>query len=635
MAKPSKKISQTPFSTDWLLGLLLFLAVVVAYSPVWWAGYIWDDDAVITSNPVIVGPLGLKEIWTTSAADICPLTLSTFWLEHKLWGLDPLPYHLVNVFMHGACALVLWRLLRDLLVPGAWLGAAFWALHPVQVESVAWVTEMKNTESALFFLLAILYFVKSLRNTANGLYALTLLFAALAIASKSSTVILPVVLCLCAWWVEGRWDWRNIAKVAPILLMSITAGIVTMWTQQLGGASDPLWSRSWPERLAGAGDAIWFYLGKLVWPYPLLTLYPHWQINAANRLSYLPLLAVVILLFVLWRWCESWSRPWYFAFAYFVVALAPVLGLLENYIFRYSVVFDHLQYLASMGPLALAAAGLVRFVNRVVPGKSAVHSALAAAVLVVFGLLSWCQAWVYENKVTLWTHTLAGNPYCDVAYNNLGILCDQNGQEDQAIEDYRKALTINPNYPEAHFNLGLILNRRGQAEEAMGEYQRAVDIYPDYLDAQNNLAILLLQKGHMDEAIAHYRQVLEIIPDDVEAHANLGVVFAEKGQDAEASVEFQKALRLAPNHAAANGNFGNFLLKHGQIDQAIVYLQKSLEINPNVAEVHNNLGYALMQKNQLDEAIAQFQTSLSLHPGYTNAQINLAQALAAQKSGHK
>ena len=183
--------------------------------PVWWAGYIWDDDVVVVTNPVIVGPLGLKEIWTTGAADICPLTLTTFWLEHKLWGLDPLPYHLVNVFMHGACALVLWRVLRALLIPGAWLGAALWALHPLQVESVAWITEMKNTQSGLFFLLAIFYFVKTLRDSAkgNGPYALTLLFSALAMASKSSTVILPIVLCLCAWWVEGRWHWRHIAKV--------------------------------------------------------------------------------------------------------------------------------------------------------------------------------------------------------------------------------------------------------------------------------------------------------------------------------------------------------------------------------------------------------------------------------------
>src|ERR1700678_3949151 len=186
-----------------LLGGLLVIATLIAYQKVWHAGFIWDDDRHLTTNPCIVGPLGLKEIWTTSAARICPLVLTTFWVEHALWGLEPLPYHLVNVLLHGACAVVLWRVLRSLQVPGAWLGAALWTLHPVQVESVAWITEMKNTESGLFFLLSIFFFVKWLRargvdeRTGGGWnYALTLLFAALAMASKSSTVILPVVLCL-------------------------------------------------------------------------------------------------------------------------------------------------------------------------------------------------------------------------------------------------------------------------------------------------------------------------------------------------------------------------------------------------------------------------------------------------------
>ena len=281
--------------------------------------------------------------------------------------------------MHGACAVLLWRVLRSLQVPGAWLGAALWALHPVQVESVAWITEMKNTESGLFFLLSILFFVRWLRardldgRTGGGWnYALTLLFAALAMASKSSTVILPVVLCLCAWWVEGRWHWRNLARVAPIFLMSIAASALSMWTQglQLATVTDPQWVRSWPERLATAGDAVWFYLGKLLWPHPLITIYPRWQIDAGQWFSYLPLLAVIIVLFILWLKRESWSRPWFFVFAYFLAALLPVLGLVDNSIFRYSLVFDHFQYLASMGPLALAGAGMVRLADFVIPEET-------------------------------------------------------------------------------------------------------------------------------------------------------------------------------------------------------------------------------------------------------------------------
>ncbi|MBV8278301.1 MAG: hypothetical protein JO170_23995 [Verrucomicrobia bacterium] len=380
IATTSRAVQSAPTSVrrDWLWGLILMLAVILAYTPLWKAGFVWDDETILTANPCIVGPLGLREIWTTRAADICPLTLTTFWAEHALWGLEPLPYHLVNVLLHGACAILLWRVLRSLRVQGAWLGAALWALHPVMVESVAWITEMKNTESGLFFLLSILFFVRWLRakdldgRTGGGWnYALTLLFAALAMASKSSTVILPVVLCLCVWWMEGQWHWRYLAKVVPILLMAIAASALSIWTQslQLATVTDPQWVRTWPERLATAGDSVWFYLGKLLWPNPLIIMYPRWHVDAGRWVSYLPLLAVTVSLSILWLKSERWSRGCFFAFAYFMAALLPVLGLIDNLIFRYSSVFDHLQYLGSIGPLALAGTGLARCSDFFIPKK--------------------------------------------------------------------------------------------------------------------------------------------------------------------------------------------------------------------------------------------------------------------------
>jgi protein O-mannosyl-transferase len=291
-ASVGAKRSPSWFHRDWLWGLLVILFVFLAYMPVWKAGFVWDDTTILTANPCIVGPLGLKEIWTTSAADICPLTLTTFWAEHALWGLNPLPYHLANVLMQGLSAVLLWRVLRSLRVHGAWLGAAIWAIHPVAVESVAWITEMKNTESGLFFLLSILFFVRWFRakelngQTAGGWnYTLSLLFAALALAAKSSTVILPVALCLCTWWIEGRLSWRNLVRTVTIFLMAIAASALSIWTQglQLVSAADSQWvRRTWPERLAGAGDAVWFYLGKLLLPHPLITIYPRWQIDAGQ-----------------------------------------------------------------------------------------------------------------------------------------------------------------------------------------------------------------------------------------------------------------------------------------------------------------------------------------------------------------
>jgi tetratricopeptide (TPR) repeat protein len=609
------RVQGPPFWGDWIWGLILVLCILLTYTPVWHAGFIWDDDAHLTANPCIVGPLGLKEIWTTSAANICPLTLTTFWVEHALWGLAPLPYHLANVLMHGACAVLLWRVLRSLRVQGAWLGAALWALHPVAVESVAWITEMKNTESGLFFLLSILFFVRWLRakdldrRAGDGWnYALTLLFAALAMASKSSTVILPVVLCLCAWWTEGRWHWRNLARVAPLFLMSMAASALSIWTQGLALATitDSRLVRTWPERLATAGDAVWFYLGKLLWPHPLITIYPRWQSDATQWISYLPLLAVIVILAIFWLKRESGvagSRACFFAFAYFLAALLPVLGLIDNPIFRFSPVFDHLQYLGSIGPLALAGAGLARFSDFIIPKKPWLQSTLCAGLLLVLGMASWQRTWAYESQETLWTDTLAKNPNSFMGHCNLGVVLFEKGQVDEAVAQYQKALEINPNYLAAHYNLGNALFRKGQQDEAIAEYQKALEINPNDAEAHINLGNALFQKEELDEAVGQFQKALEINPNDAEAHYDLG----------------------------------NALFQKGQLEEAVAQFQKALEIDPNSFATHYNLGVALFQKGRLDEAIMQFQEVLRLKPDFSPAQDTLAkvQALVRQREGNE
>jgi tetratricopeptide (TPR) repeat protein len=548
------------FRHDWFSGLILILFVILTYTPVWQAGFVWDDDRVLTVNHCTVGPLGLKEIWTTSAADICPLTLTTFWVEHALWGLGPLPYHLVNVLLHGASAVLLWRVLRGLRVQGAWLGAALWALHPVAVESVAWITEMKNTESSLFFLLSILFFVRWLRakeldrRTGVGWnYALTLLFAALAMASKSSTVILPVVLCLCAWWMERRWYWRNLARVAPIFLMSIAASALSIWTQglQLATVTDPQWVRTWPERLATAGDALWFYLGKLLWPHPLITIYPRWRIDATQWVSYLPLLAVIVILSIFWLKRELWSRAWFFAFAYFMAALLPALGLIDNYIFRFSLVFDHFQYLASIGPLALVGTGLARYSDLIIPKKPLLQLTLCAGLLLILGMASWQRAGVYESQETLWTDTLAKNPNSWLSHNNLGLAFLRKEQRDEAFMHFQKSLEINPNYVEARSNLGLTLFQKGQLDEAVAQYQKALEIDPNSLVTHANLGNALFKKRQLHEAIAQYQKASQLDPNSFAIRYNLGVALFQNGQLDEAIIQFHETLRLKPDFSPA------------------------------------------------------------------------------------
>ncbi len=548
---------------EWMWGLVLFLAVIVAYLPVWRAGYVWDDDFMVTANSCVVGPYGLKEIWTTKAADVCPLTTTTFWFEYKLWGPAPLPYHLVNVLLHGLGAVVLWRVLRQMQAPGAWFGAALWALHPVMAESVAWITEMKNTESCLFYLLAILFFVKGLqaadlekRKVWDGNYAPALLFSVLAMASKSSTVVLPVVLCLCTWWVDRRWNWHRLAKVVPIFLMAVLATGVSIWTQnlELASAHDSQWARSWPERVAAAGDAVWFYLGKLVWPHPLIAVYPRWQIDAEAWVSYLPLLAVVVVLAVFWANRESWARAPFFVFAYFVVALLPVLGLFDNIIFQFSLVFDHFQYLASMGPLALAGAGLARLSGWAIPSRRWLERVLGSVLLLILGALTWQRASVYESQKTLWTDTVAQNSTCWVGDSNLGVALADMGQIDEAIALYKKALELNPNYAAAHGNLGNSLVKKGQVDAAIAEYNKAIELYPRFPQAHLNLGTALFKRGQVDEARAQFEDAVEINPDDAGAHDMLGVALGEQGHLEAAIGEFQEALRLKPAAADTQHN---------------------------------------------------------------------------------
>ena len=625
------------FGRNWFSGLILIFLAIVVYTPIWKAGFVWDDKLILTANPCIVGPLGLRDIWSTSAADICPLTLTTFWVEHALWGLHPLPYHLVNVLLHGASALLLWQVLRSLRVQGAWLAAALWALHPVMVESVAWVTEMKNTESGLFFLLSIFFFVRYLRakdlagrTGVDWNYALTLLFAALAMASKSSTVILPVVLCLCAWWLDGRWHWRNLTRVLPMFVMAVIASAVSIWTQHLAldkVVYDPQWVRSWQERLLAASDAVWFYLGKLLWPHPLITVYPRWQIAAGQWASYLALLAVIVILFILWLKRRPWSRACFFAFAYFLVALLPALGLIDNPIFRLSLVFDHLQYLASIGPLALTGASLVLFSNLTIPKKRWLQSSLCAGLLLILAMASWQRTLVYESNEKLWTDTLAKNPDCWSGHNNLGEALIQNGQVDEALAHFQKALEIYPNFLEAHSSLGVALLQKGQLDEAIAQFQKALEINPDYADAHYNLGNALLQEGQLDEAVAHFQKADEINPSHAEAHNNLGSALLQKGQLDEAIAQFQKALEVNSNDADVRSNLGNALLEKGELDEAVVQFRKAAEIRPNNADAHYNLGNALLQTGQLDDAVPQYQKAVEINPNYADARNNLGVAL--------
>jgi tetratricopeptide (TPR) repeat protein len=497
-------------------------------------------------------------------------------------------------------------------------------------------------------------------------YGLMLFFAALAMASKSSTVILPIVLCLCAWWVEGRWHRRNLVRVAPVFLMTVAASALSVWTQHLEGANDLSSVRSGPERLVTAGRVVWFYLGKLAWPHPLIFIYPRWEIDAGRWLSYLPLAALMLALLVLWRRRASWGRPYFFALAYFLAALLPVLGLVDHYFLRYSFVGDHFQYLASMGPLALAGTGITTAFGFLKKAPRWLEPSFGGVLLLSLGVLTWRQCWMYQDEETLWRTTIARNPGCLMAYNNLGNVLQARGRISEAVEQYEAAISLNPDDAEARNNLGNALLQTGQLPEAMEQYEQALRIRPDYAAAHNNLgdtllrtgripeAIdqyqqasrfnpdyapmrynlgnVLLQTGRLPEAIEQYEQCLRIEPDYPEAHNDLGSALGQTGRWQEAIAQFEQALQIKPDFAEAHYNLGNSLFQAGRVSEAIGQYQQALQIKPDYVEAHNNLGSALGQTGRMAEAREQFEEALRINPDFTAARNNLARAQALQKA---
>ncbi len=647
---------------DWLWGFVLIGLVCVAYARVFNAGFIWDDESHLTRNPCIVGPLGLKEVWTSARAVYYPLVLTTFWTVHKFVGLSPWPYHLLNVLLHAGSAVLLWQILRQLNVRGAWLGAALWALHPVMVQSVAWVTELKNTQSGFFYLLSILCFLKwdekppqqggalsrsPQRRTGDRrslIFALSLIFFILATLSKPSVVMLPAVIGLCIWWRTGRIYWRDVAALAPFVLISALASVWTILEQKFhAGAIGAEWAQTWPDRLIIAGRAIWFYVAKLIWPHPLIFIYPRWEIDSSQLMAYLPLVAALAGIVALWLIRAKWSRAVFFAAAYYVVSLFPVLGFFSVYFFRYSFVSDHFQYLASMGPLALAGAGIVTGCNRLAASRrlSALPSTwwrsatcmtpfagICGVVLLALVFLTWRQTAVYHNVVTLYTATLTKNPGCWMAHYNLGIALNDQGDADRAIAHYRQAVELRPSYAEAHYNLGRLLAQKGQLDEALVHYEKALEINPADAEAHNNLGATLFANGRVDEAIAHYRKALAIQPDYADASCNLASALLSNGDLDGAIAYYSACLAILPNQAEAQYNLASALFQTGRMDEAIAHYQKVLELRPESADARANLGSIFLAKGRVRDAIAQYRDALRIAPDNVAAQSNLAWVLA-------
>jgi tetratricopeptide (TPR) repeat protein len=636
LPSPGSNAFSVPSGTlrDFALVALLFTITMVAYWPALHGGGLWDDDGHIT-KPELRSLHGLWRIWFEVGAtqQYYPLLHSSFWIEHRLWGDAVFGYHLTNVFLHVGAACLVVAIMRRLALPGAWLGGFIFALHPVCVESVAWISEQKNTLSAVFYLSAALVYLHFNQQRRWSQYFLASGLFMLALLSKTVTATLPAALLVIFWWQRGRLSWkRDVLPLVPWFLFGVAGGLFSAWVERkFIGAEGTDFQLTLLERCLLAGRVVWFYPGKLIWPADLMFIYPHWTVSPTLWWQYLFPLGGIALAVGLCFMARQ-SRGPLAAFLFFAGTLFPVMGFFNVYPFVFSYVADHFQYLACLGLIVAFASGLTLAFSHL-KTSSWFAPAVYGTLLTALALLTYRQSGEYRNGEVLYRSTLAKNPACWMAYNNLGmILKEKSGGAKEAISEYEAALRIRPDYSEAHNNLGVTLAEIPERlPEAIAEYQAALQIKPDYAEAHNNLGVTLADiPERLPEAIAEYEAALRIKPDYAEAHNNLGNALSQiPGRLPEAIAEYQAAVRINPDDAEAHYNLGRTLAQiPGRLSEAVAEYQAVLRINPGDAEAHGNLGSVLENiPGRLQDAIAQYEEALRINPEFAAVHYNLGLVL--------
>jgi len=666
----------------WIVGL--FVAAFAVYYPTFSAGFVWNDLDYVT-KPELRPFSGLARIWFQLGAteQYYPLLHSFFWLEHRCWGDLPLGYHAVNILLHATSASLLWLILRRLAVPGAWLAALLFVVHPVCVESVAWVSEQKNTLSTVFCLAAAFYYLRfaeigpgvgqrarlvRCRLGENGRSRSTYAFGAvcfvLALLSKSVTATLPAALLVLIWWRRGGLQWRrDVLPLVPWFSLGAASGLFSAWVERTYlGASGHDFALNGVERTLVAGRAIWFYCGKLLWPVHLIFIYPHWTVNAASPAQYLYPLAAVAMTVALalgaanapglpaialakeggrvppfaagvphYWFDRARARAALAAWLIFVGSLFPTLGFLNVFAFIFSYVADHWQYLASIAVLTLIAAGATLALQRSSGVPRRCGQALVTLAVALLAAKAWTECGHYRDVKTFYRAILERNPQAWMAHNNLGIELEHEGQLDAAIEHYQAGVRLRPGYAEAHCNLGLALCKAGRIEEGIGNYITALQTEPANAVIHNDLGVALARLGRVPEAIAEYQTAGQLNPSYLDPALNLGFAYFRVRRFSESAASYERALRLQPDNANAENCLGLALASEDRGDQAMAHYRQAIRINPGYAEAHCNLGAALGAAGRFDEATVEFQTALRSDNQMADAHYNLGMIWAMRR----
>ena len=536
--------------------VVILLASLWIYSPVFDGDWLWDDDYLITANPVVQSPDGLASFWVEpKTADYFPLTMSLLWLMWKWFGMDSTGYHVVSVLLHALGACLVWALLKTIGLRGAWLAGLIFAVHPIAVESVAWVSELKNTFSLPFFLLAGCFFVRFEDTRRRVFYWAALVFFLAAMLAKSSAVMFPMVMLLYIWWRRDRIAWRDLWNAAPFFLVSLILGLVTLYFQHSRAiGNEPIPIGGLDSRFAIAGMAIFFYLSKILWPALLLPIYPQWNANPPELIQFLPWSVLSGVLGVFWIRRKTWGRHALMGVGFYLITLLPVLGFVAMSYMRVGWVADHFIYIPMIGIVALGVGVGFRASDFAGEKWRLVFGAFAALVVGALAFWSHRYAGIWENEDKLWNYTLKHNWECWQAHNRIGAREFNRGNVDVALDHFREATRLRPDLAETQNNLGSAVLAKKDTKAAIQYFQEALRLSPDIVAIQSNLARALMLDNQPTAAAELYADLSQRYPQNAVFLCNLGVTLFQAGKKDEAIASFRRALEIDPELADAREN---------------------------------------------------------------------------------
>jgi len=640
VSKPGLAPLPSILFTDYVFSrrqIALFQAALIAvatfwvYSPALGGDWLWDDAMYLSHNALLDQPDRLAKAWFQpgSFIEYYPIEQTVQWLQWRLWGNGTLPYHLTNVFLQIVNALLFWRVLAKVGVKLAWIGGLIFAVHPANVESVAWISELKNCLSLTPALLAMSAWIDYDAARRARDFRLCLAFFLTSMLCKITLAMFPFIILLYAWWKRGRVEKRDlwaalIFLAISALLVALTIQSGALYMHHLRQSPAPIPIGGPLARLALAGTTASFYFAESFLPIVLLPIYPQWQVNPPLLVEILPWFGFGLALVWLWTKRAGWGRSALFGLGFFFINLAPFSGVHGISYMSFTWVMDHFLYLPALGLIGLVAAALGDLDQRLAAWSQAASTALITLVLALLAFHAHWYAAAFTNDETLWTYTLERNPGAWLAANNMGKIEMTGGDPAKAADYFAAAVAQQPQLAELHGNLGHALAQLGQVDEGLAEMRQALRLDPYDAAVNNNLGILLARAGKTDDAIVHFITSLRSKPDDPETYTNLGNVFFGLGRLDDAAGWYGRALRLKPADAEARYNLGSVRLQQGRPAEAVAQFEQALQTRPDYVEAHNNLGIALAQLGRTAEAITQFAIVLQLDPDNRIARDNLA-----------